>query len=59
MEKLVININKKELGLDSYKGQYISFAFKKGDDADQYSYYYFRILQPNNNNIIIAIFQFL
>jgi len=52
-EKLVININRKELGLDSYKGQYISFAFKKGDDDDQYSYYYFRILQPNNNNIII------
>ena len=52
-EKLIINLNKKELGLDSYKGQYITFAFRKGDDDNQFSYYYFRILQPNNNNIII------
>ena len=52
-EKLIININKKELDLDSYKGQYISLAFKKGDDDAQFSYYYFRILQPNNNSNII------
>ena len=53
-EKLIINLNKKKLNLDSYKGQYISFAFKRGDDEDDlFSYYYFRILQPNNNNIII------
>ena len=51
-EKLIINLNKNELGLKSFKGQYISFAFKKGND-DQFSYYYFRILQPNNNNITI------
>jgi len=52
-EKLIINLNKKELGLDSYKGHYITFAFRKGDDDNQFSYYYFRILQPNNNNITI------
>ena len=51
-EKEIININKKDLDLDSFKGQYISFAFKKGDDDEQ-SYYYFRILQPNINNITI------
>ena len=51
-EKEIININKKDLDLKSFKGQYISFAFKKGDDDEQ-SYYYFRILQPNINNITI------
>ena len=51
-EKEIININKKDLDLKSFKGQYISFAFKKGDDDEQ-SYYYFRILQPNINNINI------
>ena len=52
-EKLIINLNKEELDLNTFKGQYISFAFKKGDDDKQFSYYYFRILQPNNKNIII------
>ena len=52
-EKLVINLNKKELDLDSYKGQYISFAFKRGNEEKKFSYYHFRILQPNNNNITI------
>jgi len=52
-DKLVINLNKKELDLDSYKGQYISFAFKRGNEANKFSYYHFRILQPNNNNITI------
>ena len=51
-EKEIININKKDLDLKSFKGQYISFAFQKGDDDEQ-SYYYFRILQPNINNITI------
>ena len=53
MEKLIINLNKKELDLDSYKGQYISFAFKRGNSENKFSYYHFRILQPNKNNIII------
>ena len=52
-EKLIINLNKKELDLDSYKGQYISFAFKRGNSENKFSYYHFRILQPNKNNIII------
>jgi len=52
-EKLIINLNKSELDLDSYKGQYISFAFKRGNETNKFSYYHFRILQPNNNNITI------
>jgi len=52
-EKLIINLNKKELDLDSYKGQYISFAFKRGNEEKKFSYYHFRVLQPNKNNITI------
>ena len=50
---IIININSHELGLQSYKGQYISFAFKKEEDNDQFSYYYFRIFQTKNNKNII------
>jgi len=52
-EKLIINLNKKDLGLNSFKGQYISLAFKRVNNENKFSYYHFRILQPNNNNIII------
>ena len=52
-DKLIINLNKKELDLDSFKGQYISLAFKRSNNENIFSYYHFRILQPNNNNIII------
>ena len=54
-DNLIINLNKKDLALNSYKGQYISFSFEKKDlDDNIFSYYYFRILQPNSqNNIII------
>jgi len=56
-EKIIINLNCKELDLNSsYKGQYISFAFKKEDDDIQFSYYYFRILQSDNNNNNITMY---
>ena len=44
--KMIIKLNRKDIGLDSFKGKYISFAFEK-DIKDIYSYYYFRILQQN------------
>ena len=53
-DNLIININKKKLNLKSYKGQYISFSFEKKDlDDKSFSYYYFRILQPNSQNNMI------
>ena len=44
--KMIIKLNPKDIGLKSFKGQYISFAFEK-DNNDIKSYYYFRILQEN------------
>ena len=54
--KIIIKLNKKDIGLDSIKGKYISFAFEK-DNKDIGSYYYFRILQknPENNYIIYPL----
>ena len=45
-DKMVIKLNKKDIGLNSFKGKYISFAFEKNIN-DIHSYYYFRILQQN------------
>ena len=47
--KMIIKLNKKDIGLKSFKGKYFSFAFEK-DINDNYSYYYFRILQKNPEN---------
>ena len=54
--KMIIKLNKNDIGLDSFKGEYISFAFEE-DVNDIYSYYYFRILQknPENNYIIYPL----
>ena len=46
---MIIKLNKKDIGLDSIKGKYISFSFEK-DIKAIHSYYYFRILQPNPRN---------
>ena len=46
---MIITLNKMNIELDSFKGKYISFAFKK-DINDTYSYYYFRVLQKNSEN---------
>ena len=59
-EKLVINFNKNELNLKSFKNQYVSFAFttKKNDNSNTLiNYYYFRIIQQNstNNNTIYPL----
>ena len=50
--KTIIKLNKNDIGLDSFKGKYISFAFEK-DIKDIHSYYYFRILQHSENDYII------
>jgi len=47
--KMIIKLNKEDIGLDSFKGKYISFAFEK-DIRAFHSYYYFRILQKNYKN---------
>jgi hypothetical protein len=47
--KMTIELNPRDIGLDSFKGIYISFAFKQ-DLVDIHSYYYFRILQQNSDN---------
>jgi len=54
--KIIIKLSKKDIGLDLYKGKYISFAFEKDNKAID-SYYYFRILQknPENNYIIYPL----
>ena len=46
---MIIKLNKKDIGLDSFKGKYISFAFEK-DIKAIHSYYYFRIIQQNPIN---------
>ena len=48
-DKMIITLNKLDIDLDSFKGKYISFAFKK-DINDNYSYYYFRVHQKNAEN---------
>ena len=51
--RMIIKLNKKDIELDSFKGEYISFAFKE-EFPDFYSYYYFRVLQQRSeNNYII------
>ena len=47
--KMIVKLNKKVIGLDSFKGKYISLAFE-GVYNSIYSYYYFRILQQNPEN---------
>ena len=47
--KMIIKLNPEDIGLDSFKGLYISFAFEK-DSININSYYYFRILQQNSEN---------
>jgi len=42
--KMIIKLKQEDIGLGSFKGEYISFAFQE-DIIDIYSYYYFRILQ--------------
>ena len=45
---LIITLNKTELGLNSFKNQFISFAFKKSFYVgNSFSNYYFRIIQQN------------
>jgi hypothetical protein len=48
-DKMIITLNKMDIDLDSFKGKYISLAFKK-DINDSYSYYYFRVLHKNSEN---------
>ena len=48
-DKMIIRLNKMDTEFDSFKGKYISFAFKK-DINDTYSYYYFRVLHKNSEN---------
>jgi len=45
-DKMIIKLNKKDIGLDSFKEKYISLAFEKNIN-DIHSHYYFRILQQN------------
>ena len=53
---MIITLKKDDIGLHSFKGEFISFAFKK-DIKDISSYYYFRILQqhPESNYIIYPL----
>ena len=54
--KMIIKLNSKDIGLNSFQGEYISFAFVKGP-KDIHSYYYFRILKqnPENNYIVYPL----
>ena len=47
--KMIIKLNPNDIGINSFKGKYISFAFEK-DSIDINSYYYFRILQQYYEN---------
>ena len=54
----IITLNKKDIGLNSFKGKYISLAFEEEEYlGDINLYYYFRILQenPKNNYIIYPL----
>ena len=57
--KIIIKLNKEDIGLSSFKGKYVSFAFENdnNDNDDNHSFYYFRILQknPENNYIIYPL----
>ena len=46
--KMIIKLNPDDIGLHSFKGKYISLAFKKDINDINSSYYYFRILQQNH-----------
>ena len=48
-KKMIIKLNQNDIGLKSFKGKYISFAFEK-EINDTHSSYYFRILQENSEN---------
>jgi len=50
--KMIVKLNGKDIGLDSFEGEYISFAFKK-NSIDFHSYYYFRILQQNYRDYML------
>ena len=54
--KMIIKLNKFDIGLNSLKDKYISFAFEKYI-KDNFSFYYFRILlkKPGNNYIIYPL----
>ena len=47
-KKKIFMLKKGDIGLKAFKGEYISFAFDRG--YNDYSYYYFRILQNNPKN---------
>ena len=46
---MIINLNHSELGMDSFKQRYISFAFSSHDFLEDLNYY-FRIIQENSTN---------
>ena len=50
--KMIVKLNGKDIGLDSFEGEYISFAFKK-NSIDFHSYYNFRILQQNYRDYML------
>ena len=45
--KMIIKLNERDFGLNSFKGEYISFKISKRNNNRIFSYYYFRILQEN------------
>ena len=47
-KKKIFTLKKRNIGLESFKRKYISFAFEQS--FSDYSYYYFRILQNNPEN---------
>ena len=46
--KMIIKLNPKDIGLESFKGKYISLAFEKDINDIHSPYYYFRIIQQNS-----------
>ena len=46
---MIIKLNPEDIGLDSFKEKYISFAFEKNNKSI-HSYYYFRILEQKSKN---------
>ena len=48
--KLIIDLNRTKLGIDTFENQYITFAFVLNYyEINTFSNYYFRILQQNSN----------
>ena len=45
--KMIIKLNKTDIGLNYFNGSYISFAFEEDNDFDLNSNYYFRILRES------------